>query len=144
MKTVLQRVLRAAVRVDGRPIAEIGPGAVVFVGIEKGDGPETVRSAALKTSKLRMFSDPEGKSNRSLQDVRGQVLVVPQFTLAADLSGGNRPGFETAEKPALAEPLVRLYADTLRGAGLEVREGRFGAHMEVELVNDGPVTYLLP
>jgi D-tyrosyl-tRNA(Tyr) deacylase len=143
MKTVVQRVSRAAVRVDGRTVGEIARGFLVLVGAEAGDRPETADEAARKIAGLRVFEDAAGKMNLALADVGGSVLAVSQFTLAADLSRGRRPGFERALRGPEAEPLYERFVAALRAAGLTVETGAFGASMEVELVNDGPATFLV-
>jgi D-tyrosyl-tRNA(Tyr) deacylase len=143
MKVVVQRVSRAAVRVDGRTVGEIGRGFLVLVGAETDDAPETADEAARKIAALRVFEDAAGKMNLALADVGGAVLAVSQFTLAADLSRGRRPGFERALRGPEAEPLYERFVATLRAARLTVATGVFGASMEVELVNDGPATFLV-
>ncbi len=143
MRLVVQRVSRAAVRVDGRTVGEIGRGFLVLVGAEVGDAPETADEAALKVAGLRVFDDEAGKMNLALADVGGAVLAVSQFTLAADLSRGRRPGFERALRGPEAEPIYERFVAALRTEGLTVATGVFGAAMEVELVNDGPATFLL-
>ena len=143
MRIVLQRVTEASVSVDGAVVGAIGPGLVALVGIAAGDDEATVRRAAEKTAAMRIFRDDAGRFDRSVADTGGAVLVVSQFTLLADTRKGNRPSFADAADPAVAAPLVDLYADTLRALGLEVATGRFGADMAVALVNDGPVTIVL-
>jgi D-tyrosyl-tRNA(Tyr) deacylase len=143
MKAVVQRVARACVRVDGRTVGKIGQGFLVLVGAETGDAPETADEAARKIAGLRVFDDAAGKMNLALGDVGGAVLAVSQFTLAADLSRGRRPGFERALRGPEAEPLYERFVATLRAAGLTVETGVFGASMEVELVNEGPATFLI-
>lgn len=143
MRVVLQRVTEASVTIDGEVVGAIGPGLVALVGIADGDDEVAVRRAAEKTAALRVFRDDAGRFDRSVADVGGAVLVVSQFTLLADTRKGNRPSFTDAADPAIAAPLVDLYADTLRGLGLTVATGRFGADMAVALVNDGPVTIVL-
>jgi D-tyrosyl-tRNA(Tyr) deacylase len=143
VKAVVQRVSRAAVRVDGRTVGEIGKGFLILVGAETGDAPETADEAARKVAGLRVFDDAAGKMNLALADVDGEVLAVSQFTLAADLSRGRRPGFERALRGPEAEPLYDRFVASLRAAGLTVETGVFGASMEVELVNDGPATFLV-
>ncbi|MGR3363083.1 MAG: D-aminoacyl-tRNA deacylase [Maritimibacter harenae] len=140
MRALVQRVSEAAVRVDGEVIGEIGPGLLVLVCAMQGDGERNADTLAAKISKLRIFKDDEGRMNRSVLDTGGAVLVVSQFTLAADTSRGNRPGFSTAAAPDEGERLYEYFADQLRGHGIEVAQGRFGADMKVSLVNDGPVT----
>jgi D-tyrosyl-tRNA(Tyr) deacylase len=143
MRVVLQRTTGAEVAVGGEVVGAIGEGLVALVGIAAGDDEALVRRAAEKTAALRVFRDDAGRFDRSLADVGGAVLVVSQFTLLADTRKGNRPSFAGAAAPDLAEPLVELYAATLRGLGVEVATGRFGADMRVALVNDGPVTIVL-
>jgi D-tyrosyl-tRNA(Tyr) deacylase len=143
VKAVVQRVSRAAVRVEGRAVGEIGKGFLVLVGAETGDAAETADETARKIAGLRVFEDPAGKMNLALADVGGAVLAVSQFTLAADLSRGRRPGFERALRGPEAEPLYERFVAALRAAGLTVATGVFGAWMEVELVNDGPATFVL-
>ena len=143
MKAVVQRVSRAAVRVDGRTVGEIGRGFLVLVGAETGDLLETADEAARKIAGLRVFDDAAGKMNLALPDVGGAVLAVSQFTLAADLSRGRRPSFDRALRGPEAEPIYERFVAALRASGLTVATGVFGASMEVELVNDGPATFLL-
>jgi D-aminoacyl-tRNA deacylase len=143
MKAVVQRVTRAAVRVDGRTVGEIGRGFLVLVGAETGDLLQTADEAARKIAGLRVFEDAAGKMNLALLDVGGAVLAVSQFTLAADLSRGRRPGFDRALRGPEAEPIYERFVAALRASGLAVATGVFGASMEVELVNDGPATFLL-
>ncbi|WP_282181451.1 D-aminoacyl-tRNA deacylase [Aliiroseovarius marinus] len=140
MRALIQRVSEAAVRVDGEVIGEIGPGLLVLVCAMEGDAEANADTLAAKISKLRIFKDDADKMNRSLLDTGGAALVVSQFTLAADTSRGNRPGFSTAARPDEGERLYEYFADQLRGHGIEVAQGRFGADMKVSLVNDGPVT----
>ena len=140
MRAMVQRVSEAAVRVDGEILGEIGPGLMILVCGMAGDEPEQAEALAGKVSKLRVFRDENGKMNRSLLDMGGSALVVSQFTLAADTSRGNRPGFSTAAPPAEGEALYERFAEALRSCGIEVATGRFGADMKVSLVNDGPVT----
>ena len=143
MRIVLQRVSRAAVRRVGEDIAEIGPGLLILVGVGRADADgEDVRLAA-KVATLRIFEDAGGKMNRSIQDAGGEVLVVPQFTLYGDASRGRRPSWDAAAAPEVARKRVEAFARALEGHGLTVRRGAFQEHMEVELVNDGPVTILL-
>ncbi len=143
MKAVVQRVSRAAVRVAGRTVGEIERGFLVLLGAETGDDPALAEEAARKIAGLRVFDDEAGKMNLALADVGGAVLAVSQFTLAADLSRGRRPGFERALRGPEAEPLYERFVAALRDAGLTVATGIFGASMEVELVNDGPATFLV-
>ena len=143
MRLVVQRVTRAAVRAGGEPLGEIGVGAAVLVGIGVGDSPELVDRMADRLLGLRYFEDPRGRTNLAIEEVGGEYLVVSQFTLLADLRRGRRPGFTDAARPELAEPMVARFAARLRAAGRRVVTGRFGAEMEVELVNDGPFTLVL-
>ena len=143
MRLVLQRVSRAAVRVDGETVGAIGRGLLVLAGVERGDGPAQVAAAAEKLSGLRVFDDPEGKMNLDTRAVGGAFLVVSQFTLAGSLARGRRPSFDRAAPPAEAAPLVEALVADLRARGFAVETGRFRAMMEVELVNDGPVTFVL-
>lgn len=140
MRALIQRVSEAAVRVDGELVGEIGPGLLILVCAMQGDAEVNADTLAAKISKLRIFTDDAGKMNRSLLDTGGAALVVSQFTLAADTSRGNRPGFSTAARPEDGARLYEYFADQLRGHGIDVAQGRFGADMKVSLVNDGPVT----
>lgn len=143
MKVLLQRVRRAEVRVAGAPVAGIGAGLLVLLGVEDGDTVELVAWFADKTAEIRIFADADGRMNRSAIEAGGEVLVVSQFTLAAATRHGRRPSFSRAARPDLAEDLYRRFAAHLAARGLRVASGVFGAMMEVELVNDGPVTILL-
>jgi D-tyrosyl-tRNA(Tyr) deacylase len=143
MRLVVQRVVRAEVRVDGAVIARTGRGAAIFAGVAHGDTAETLDRMADKLVGLRYFEDAEGRTNLSIADAGGAYLVVSQFTLLADVRRGRRPGFTNAALPAVAEPLVERFVERLRSLGPEVATGRFGAEMEVELVNDGPFTLVL-
>ncbi len=143
MRLVLQRVRRSAVSVDGQLVAEIGAGLNVLVGVGHGDTEAEATWLAEKVGHLRVFEDDQGLTNRSLLDVGGEALVVSQFTLYADARKGRRPSFTDAAPPELAEPLVRRFADHLAAQGVPVQLGVFGAHMTVEIVNDGPVTIVL-
>ena len=143
MRAVLQRVTEARVVVDGETIGEIGLGWLALLGVGHGDSAATADALADKVCALRCFEDSSGKTNLSVMDVGGAVLVVSQFTLYADTSRGRRPGFTDAAAPSVAAELVQRFADRLRAGGLAVAEGRFGAHMRVSLVNDGPFTLWL-
>ena len=144
MRIVVQRVSSASVRVAGETVGAIGRGLLLLVGVERGDGPGQAASAAEKLAGLRLFEDGAGKMNLDATSAGGAFLVVSQFTLAgAPLERGRRPSFDGAAAPEEARALVDRLADDLRGRGYEVATGRFGARMEVELVNDGPVTFVL-
>lgn len=143
MRLILQRVSRAAVEVGEERVGEIGRGLLVLAGVERGDGPGEVARAAAKIRHLRVFEDSEGRMNLDVGQVGGGVLLVSQFTLLASTDRGRRPSFERAAPPELAEPLLADLARALLESGLEVATGRFGAHMQVSLVNDGPVTLVL-
>lgn len=143
MRLVVQRVRRAAVRVDGAVVGEIGRGVVAFVGVRRGDTAAVARELAAKLVHLRIFEDDAGRMNRSLLEVGGAVLSVSQFTLYADTTRGRRPSFLEAAEPAAAEALYEVFNDALRAHGVPVATGRFGAVMVVEIHNEGPVTILL-
>ena len=143
MRVLLQRVSRARVSVQERVVAEIGRGYLLLVGVGRGDPDAHVAKLADKIAGLRVFPDDEGKVNRSLADVGGGALVVSQFTLYGDVRKGRRPSWIGAEDPERADAMVEAFAAALEGHGFRVGRGRFGAHMEVELVNDGPLTMLL-
>ncbi|WP_415919921.1 D-aminoacyl-tRNA deacylase [Tateyamaria sp. SN6-1] len=143
MRAVLQRVTEASVTVDGHFVGRCGPGLLILVCAMPGDDLDTVRTLAAKVSKLRLFKDDAGKMNLSLLQTGGSALVVSQFTLAADTSRGNRPGFSGAAKPGEAETLYLQFAHALKTLGIPTETGQFGADMSVALVNDGPVTIWL-
>ena len=143
MRAVLQRVSRAQVAVDGETVGAIGGGLLVLLGVGRGDGTADVRYLAEKTAGLRIFSDAAGKMNLAVAEAGGGVLVVSQFTLYGDCRKGRRPGFSDAAPPELANALYEQYVAHLRQLGLSVATGVFQANMQVELVNDGPVTFLL-
>lgn len=145
MRAVLQRAASGRVVVDGEEIGRLdpAPGLVILLGLGPGDTVAHARLMADKIAGLRIFTDEQGKVNLSLRDVGGGALVVSQFTLYADVRRGRRPGFTGAAPPDVAEPLVEHVIDELRALGVSVQGGRFGAHMAVELVNDGPMTILL-
>lgn len=143
MRAVVQRVSRAEVRIEGESVGRIGTGLVVLVGVTRQDGQADAVALADKTVGLRVFPDGEGAMNRSVGEAGGAILVVSQFTLYADARRGRRPSFGKAAPPQAAEPLVDALVDRIGEAGIPVRTGRFGAAMEVDLVNDGPVTILL-
>lgn len=143
MLALIQRVSEAAVRVDGEVVGQTGPGLLALVGIEPGDSEVQIARMADRLLAYRVFADAAGRMNRSLADTGGGLLLVSQFTLAADTRSGNRPGFSTAAPPEEAEPLFDRLVAACRARHPGVETGRFGAHMEVSLVNDGPVTFLL-
>ena len=143
MRSVIQRVSRAAVTVDDRVVGAIGSGLVVFVGVAEGDEAADIDYTASKIRDLRIFGDDQGRMNRSVVDAGGGVLVVSQFTLLADVRRGRRPGFDAAAAPEVAKAAYEDLVGRLRDAGLRVETGVFQAHMHVDLVNDGPVTILL-
>lgn len=143
MRVVLQRVSRAEVRIAGKVVGRIGRGFLLLVGFRREDGPATIEWMADRIRGLRVFPDNAGKMNLSLDDVRGELLVVSQFTLYGDTRKGRRPSFVEAAPPEIAIPLYEAFIETLRNSGCTVATGEFGAMMEVELVNDGPVTLIL-
>jgi D-tyrosyl-tRNA(Tyr) deacylase len=143
MRAVVQRVSRAAVAVEGKPVAEIGCGMLVLLGVEKGDLESDARYLLEKTVGLRIFEDDEGKMNRCLADMDGSLLVVSQFTLLGDVRKGRRPSFVDAEEPGRARQLYELFITLAREAGIPVSGGVFQAMMDVSLVNDGPVTLIM-
>lgn len=143
MRAVLQRVTRASVTVDGEVVGRIERGLLVLLGMTHTDTAEQARWLADKTVGLRIFADEQGKMNRSVADVNGAVLVVSQFTLYGDCQKGRRPSFIEAAPPEIAIPLYEEYVNAIKALGIPVETGRFGAMMNVELVNDGPVTLIL-
>lgn len=143
VRTVIQRVSEARVIVDGVVVGEIGQGMLLLVGVAVGDSIADVEVTVRKIAGLRIFTDDALKMNRSISDVGGRVLIVSQFTLQGDLRRGRRPSFTAAASPDHAEPLIRAVCEGLRQQGIMVAEGTFGAHMQVELVNDGPITIVL-
>jgi len=143
VRLVLQRVSSASVIVWGQSIAEIRRGILVLAAAGHDDTPESAARAARKIAELRIFADLEGKMNQSALDIRGEILVVSQFTLLADTSKGRRPSFVKSAPGEVAEPLIQELADQLKALGLRVKQGRFGSDMQVSLVNDGPVTLIL-
>lgn len=143
MRALLQRVDRATVRVDGQEVARIGAGLLVFLGCAREDSAAIASQLAARVTRYRVFPDADGKTNLDVRQARGAVLLVPQFTLAADTRKGNRPSFSTAMAPEQARDIVRAFVATLREHDLVVAEGVFGAEMLVELTNHGPATYLL-
>jgi len=143
MKIILQRVTRASVVVKGERIAAISKGLLVFFGVEKHDDEEKVIFLAEKTLNLRVFPDEKGKMNLSCMDICGEILVVSQFTLAGDCSKGRRPGFDNAAPPDVAQLLYQKFVQQISQSRLKIATGKFGVDMQVELVNDGPVTFTL-
>ncbi len=143
MRAVIQRVSRGAVRVDGRTVGEIGAGLVVLLGIAGGDTREAASYLAGKVAELRIFPDKDDRMNLSVSETGGAVLAVSQFTLFGDVRRGRRPSFVAAARPEIAEPLYEAFVEELRERGLRVETGVFQVNMEVELVNDGPVTILV-
>ena len=142
MRLILQRVSEASVTVDEEVVGKIGPGLLVLVGIERGDGPAQIKAAADKLAGLRVFEDDAGKMNLDLAAVGGAFLIVSQFTLAGSIAKGRRPSFDRAAPPDEAQPLIEALVEDLRSRGFSVETGRFRAHMKVALVNDGPVTLI--
>ncbi|ERS10148.1 D-aminoacyl-tRNA deacylase [Alloalcanivorax xenomutans] len=143
MKVLLQRVREARVEVAGEEIGRIGRGLLVFVGVERGDASDTARRLAERLAGYRVFADEQGKMNLDVRDVAGEVLAVSQFTLAADTRKGRRPGFSGAAEPGQGLRLYQEFVDALTAHQVPVATGRFGADMQVHLINDGPVTFLL-
>ena len=143
MRVLVQRVSEARVSVEGRRVGEVGPGFLALVGVTHDDTEDEARKLAAKTARLRVFDDERGLMNLSLAEVGGNVLAVSQFTLYGDARRGNRPSFAAAAPPEQGEALYECYVAALRATGIDVETGVFGAHMEVALVNDGPVTILL-
>lgn len=143
MRALLQRVASARVEVAGEVVGEIGSGLLVLLGVAREDGAEDAERLARRSLGLRIFPDDDKPMNQSLEDIAGEMLVVSQFTLSADTRRGRRPGFSAAAAPELAEPLYERFVACCREAGIATATGRFGADMQVHLVNDGPVTFLL-
>lgn len=143
MKAVIQRVSEASVSVEGRVVGETGKGGLVLVGIEKGDTFKDLAYMAGKIARLRIFEDDGGRMNRSVKEIGGELLVISQFTLAADCRKGNRPSFDGAEDPGRARAMYVDLVGLLREEGIRVSMGEFGTHMDVSLINDGPVTIVL-
>jgi len=143
LKAVVQRVVSARVVIDGREHSRIGKGLLVLLGVEKGDGPEDLHYIVRKIATMRIFEDDAGKMNLPVSEAGGEIMLVSQFTLAADCRKGNRPSFDGAEEPVRAKEMYEEAAGRFRAAGIPVRTGEFGASMQVHLVNDGPVTIVI-
>lgn len=143
MKGLIQRVKRASVTIDGELYSEIKQGILVLLGVEKGDEKENADKLADKIAKLRIFEDEQGKMNKSVADIGGEILVVSQFTLAGDCKKGTRPSFDKAELPQKANELYEYFTEQIRIKNLPTKTGVFGAMMDIELINDGPVTFML-
>lgn len=143
MKGLIQRVKKASVTIDGELYSEIGHGILVLLGVEKGDSEENAEKLADKISKLRIFEDENEKMNLSVQDIKGEILVVSQFTLAGDCKKGTRPSFDKAELPQRANELYEYFTELIKQKNIPTKTGVFGAMMDVELVNDGPVTFMV-
>ncbi len=143
MRLLIQRVSRASVTVNNETISKIGNGLLILLGVGHGDGEEQAKFLAEKTANLRIFEDAQGKTNLSILDVKGEAIVVSQFTLYADARKGRRPSFTDAALPEIAEPLVNRFIELLRSRGVPTQAGKFGAHMQVEILNNGPVTIWL-
>lgn len=143
MKGLIQRVKNASVTIDGQLYSEIKQGILILLGVEKGDSEENADKLAEKLSKLRIFEDENEKMNLSIQDINGEILVVSQFTLAGDCKKGTRPSFDKAELPQRANELYEYFVEQIKLKNIPVKTGVFGAMMEVELINDGPVTFML-
>ena len=143
MRVVVQRVRRASVKIEGRRVSEIGAGLLVLAGVAADDTSESCEWMAEKVCNLRVFDDDQGKMNRTVQDVGGAILCVSQFTLLGDCRKGRRPSYDRAAAPDAAKPIYEHFVDALRAQGVQVETGEFRAMMDVELVNDGPVTLLL-
>ncbi|MEW5820414.1 MAG: D-aminoacyl-tRNA deacylase [Cyanobacteriota bacterium] len=143
MKVVIQRVSQASVSVKENLLGSIDKGILVLLGIDKGDDINKAEFIASKVANLRIFPDENDKMNLSVKDIKGKVLVVSQFTLSGDCRKGKRPSFDTAEHPSLAEPLYEKFVDLIKKEGIEVETGEFGAMMQISLINDGPVTFII-
>ncbi len=143
MKALLQRVINASVKVENQTIAEIEKGILVFLGVEKDDTEDDAMHLSKKIPRLRIFEDKHGKMNLSVKDINGEILVISQFTLLGDTRKGNRPSFDRAERPEMAEKLYMFFINEIKKQDISVKSGIFGAYMRVHLINDGPVTFLI-
>jgi D-tyrosyl-tRNA(Tyr) deacylase len=143
MKALIQRVQSAEVQIEGKICSEIGKGLLVFLGIEKGDSKKDIEYLVRKVIQLRIFEDSQQKMNLSALDIKGEILVVSQFTLSADCRKGNRPSFDSAEEPEKAKDIYIRFIEVLRESGLKIKTGEFGAFMQINLINDGPVTIII-
>ncbi len=143
MKALIQRVKRASVTIDDKLYSKIGIGLLVFLGVEKGDTRENADKLVSKLQGLRIFEDDAGKMNRSLVDVNGEMLIVSQFTLCGDCKKGTRPSFDKSAPPQIANELYEYFISQIKNSGISCETGKFGAMMEVELINDGPVTFMV-
>ena len=143
MKVLIQRVKKAGVNIDGESVASINKGILAFVGIEKGDTKEQVEKLARKSVCLRIFPDENDKMNRSLLDIQGEMLIVSQFTLCGDCRKGTRPSFDKSAPPDIANELYEYFIELIKSYGIKTGTGKFGAMMEISLINDGPVTFML-
>ncbi len=143
MRAIIQRVVKAVVRVEQKTVGQIGEGLLVYLGIGKKDGAEQVKYIAGKIAELRIFEDQEGKMNLSVADIGGAVLIVSNFTLYGSCKKGRRPGFDEAAEPALAEKLYKEVVDAMKNYGLTVQTGIFQAHMHIDSVNDGPINFII-
>ena len=143
MKVLIQRVKKASVKIENELYSTINKGILAFVGIEKGDNQEMTDKLAAKVVNLRIFPDENGKMNRSLLDIQGEILIVSQFTLCSDCKKGTRPSFDNSAPPDIANELYELFVQIVCDNNISVKTGKFGAMMDIELINDGPVTFML-